>query len=183
MMAVGSTLTHFDQVTGIVFAKRSNRSDRISLWLSSSDREVCRQCETEWMELLQKVNSESFNLGSTSFTNHKGSSAAPPHRGDRVDHREGGNRDREGGHREGGYREREGGYRERDGGNHYERDGQSSYRGGRGGNRYSSGGSSGGSGSGGSYGSGNGRGGGTFGGGRSTDRQQSERSGNDWGRQ
>lgn len=73
MMVVGSTLTHYDKVTGIVYAKRSNRSDRLSLWLTTNDREICRQSETEWLELLQKINTEGFNIGSTSFTNHKGS--------------------------------------------------------------------------------------------------------------
>ena len=101
MMVVGSTLTHYDKVTGIVYAKRSNRSDRISLWLSSSDREICRQSETEWLEILQKVNQEGFNIGTTSFTNHKGS--GHHHRGgnDRGDRGErGGDRENRGGDRE-----------------------------------------------------------------------------------
>ena len=73
MMVVGSTLSHFDKVTGLFYARRSNRFDRISIWLSSNDREVCRQSEAEWIELLNKVNMEGFNFGTTTFTNHKGS--------------------------------------------------------------------------------------------------------------
>lgn len=94
MMVVGSTLTHFDKVTGIFYAKRSNRSDRLSLWLSSSDREICRQSELEWLEMLQKVNQEGFNIGTTSFTNHKGSGHHHrENRGERGDR--GGERERE----------------------------------------------------------------------------------------
>lgn len=85
MMVVGSTLTHYDKVTGIFYAKRSNRSDRLSLWLSSNDREICRQSELEWLEMLQKVNQEGFNIGIASFTNHKGS--GHHHRDNRGDNR------------------------------------------------------------------------------------------------
>ena len=91
MMVVGSTLTHFDKVTGIFYARRSNRSDRLSLWLTTNDRDICRQCETEWMDLLNKVNMEGFNFGTTSFTNHKVSAG---HHGSR-----GGDRDNRGGDR------------------------------------------------------------------------------------
>jgi hypothetical protein len=158
-------LTHFDKVTGIVYAKRSNRTDRISLWLSSNDREMCRQSESEWLELLQKVNSENFAIGTTSFTNHKGSG----HRAERDsrDNR-GDNRDNRGDNRDsrGDNRDNRGDNRD----NRDNRDSRDSRRGGR----YSSGsGSSRGGGSSGSFG--RSTGGSTEGANRT--------SSNDWNRQ
>lgn len=81
LLVVGSTLTHYDKITGLVYSKRSSRADRLSLWLSSSDREICRLTETEWMDLLHKYNREAFSIGTPSFTNHK--SSGSHHRGDR----------------------------------------------------------------------------------------------------
>ena len=71
VLAVGSVLTHYDKVTGVFFAKRGGRPDRISLWLSSSDRDLCKQVEAEWIGALQQVNSDELNWGNVSFTFHK----------------------------------------------------------------------------------------------------------------
>jgi len=133
MLAVGSVLTHCDKVTGVFFARRGGRPDRISLWLSSSDRELCKQVETEWLGALQEVNSEQLNWGNVSFTLHKSGGHGGGER-----QREGGNANASGGgYSSHGSRDNRGGADgsvRRSGSEYYPREG--------GGGRYSSGGGS-----------------------------------------
>lgn len=77
-------LTHQDKVTGVYYARRSGRSDRISLWLSSAEREIAKEVESEWMRMLADVNATEFPIGTPSFTSHR-KETSHAHRGERSE--------------------------------------------------------------------------------------------------
>lgn len=89
MIVVGSILGHYDKVTGVFYAKRSGRSDRISLWLSSADREVAKEVETEWLSMIAEVNNGEHSFAPPTFSVHK------KERPDRGERQERGDRERQ----------------------------------------------------------------------------------------
>lgn len=133
-MVVGSILGHYDKVTGVFYAKRSGRSDRISLWLSSADREVAKEVESQWLAMIAEVNNGEHSFAPPTFSVHKKERSD---RGDRGERPERGDRERQE-RPEGGraYDRSEGGrgYDRGDRGDRYSsNNGNESGRGGRGG--------------------------------------------------